>query len=36
MVGMYGINYAYKGGVPFLLAALFGIVLVALAGALLH
>ena len=36
MVGMYGINYAYKGGAPFLLAALFGIVLVALAGALLH
>ena len=26
MVGMYGINYAYKGGAPFLLAALFGIV----------
>ena len=36
MVGMYGINYAYKGGAPFLLAALFGILLVALAGALLH
>ena len=36
MVGMYGINYAYKGGAPFLLAALFGIVLIALAGALLH
>jgi branched-chain amino acid transport system permease protein len=36
MVGMYGINYAYKGGVPFLLAALFGVVLVALAGAILH
>src|SRR5262252_7970011 len=36
MVGMYGINYAYKGGAPFLLAALFGIVLVALAGAILH
>ena len=32
MVGMYGINYAYKGGVPFLLAALFGIVLVAIAA----
>src|SRR5436190_17864999 len=36
MVGMYGINFAYKGGAPFLLAALFGILLVALAGALLH
>src|SRR6476469_2024282 len=36
MVGMYGINYAYKGGVPFVLAAVFGIVLVAASGALLH
>jgi branched-chain amino acid transport system permease protein len=36
MVGMYGINHAYKGGVPFLLAALIGIVLVAAAGAVLH
>src|SRR3989440_12219397 len=36
MVGMYGIHYAYKGGAPFLLAALFGIVLVALAGMVLH
>ena len=36
MVGMYGIHYAYKGGTPFLLAALFGIVLIALAGVLLH
>ena len=36
MIGMYGIHYAYKGGAPFLLAALFGILLVALAGALLH
>ena len=36
MVGMYGINYAYKGGAPFLLAAVFGIVLTAVAGALLH
>ena len=36
MVGMYGINYTYKAGAPFLLAALFGIALVALAGALLH
>jgi branched-chain amino acid transport system permease protein len=36
MVGMYGINYAYKVGMPFLLAALFGVVLVALAGAILH
>jgi branched-chain amino acid transport system permease protein len=33
---MYGINHAYKGGVPFLLAALIGIVLVAIAGAVLH
>jgi len=30
MIGMYGIHYAYKGGAPFLLAALFGIALVAL------
>jgi branched-chain amino acid transport system permease protein len=36
MVGMYGINAAYKGGLPFLLAALVGIVLVAIAGAVLH
>jgi len=36
MVGMYGINYAYKGGAPFLVAALFGILLIALAGAVLH
>src|SRR4029077_20391835 len=36
MVGMYGINHAYKGGAPFLLAALIGIVLVAIAGAMLH
>jgi branched-chain amino acid transport system permease protein len=36
MVGMYGINYAHKGGAPFLLAALIGIVLVAVAGAILH
>jgi branched-chain amino acid transport system permease protein len=36
MVGMYGINFAYKGGTPFLLAAVFGILLTALAGALLH
>ena len=36
MIGMYGIHYAYKGGVPFVLAAVFGILLVALAGALLH
>ena len=36
MVGMYGINYAHKAGAPFLLAALFGIVLVSLAGAILH
>ena len=36
MVGMYGILYAHKGGAPFLLAALIGILLVAAAGALLH
>ena len=36
MVGMYGIHTTYKAGVPFLMAAAFGIVLVALAGALLH
>src|SRR5262245_51543706 len=36
MVGMYGIYYAHKGGAPFLLAAVIGIVLVACAGVLLH
>src|ERR687893_736137 len=36
MVGMYGIHYSHKAGAPFLLAALIGILLVALAGALLH
>jgi len=36
MIGMYGIHYAYKGGVPFIAAALFGIVLIALAGMALH
>jgi branched-chain amino acid transport system permease protein len=36
MVGMYGIWWAHKGGTPFLLAALLGICLVALAGLLLH
>jgi branched-chain amino acid transport system permease protein len=36
MVGMYGINFAYKGGAPFLLATLIGIILVAIAGAVLH
>src|SRR5258707_1378796 len=36
MIGMYGIHYAYKGGTPFLAAALFGIVLIALAGMALH
>ncbi len=36
MVGMYGINFAYKGGTPFIVAALFGIVLIALAGMALH
>src|SRR5205809_1709488 len=36
MVGMYGIYYANKGGAPFLLAAVIGIVLIALAGMVLH
>jgi branched-chain amino acid transport system permease protein len=36
MVGMYGINYAYKGGAPFLLAVLIGIVLIAATGVILH
>jgi branched-chain amino acid transport system permease protein len=36
MVGMYGIYYANKGGAPFLLAAVIGVVLVALAGLVLH
>jgi branched-chain amino acid transport system permease protein len=36
MVGMYGINYAYKSGTPFLLAVLFAIVLIAAAGMILH
>jgi hypothetical protein len=35
MVGMYGIYYAHKGGAPFLVAAVLGIVLVAVAGALI-
>src|ERR1700733_1790820 len=36
MVGMYGIHYAHKGGAPFLLAAVFGILVTSLAGAILH
>jgi branched-chain amino acid transport system permease protein len=36
MIGMYGIHYSYKGGMPFLAAALIGIVLIALAGVALH
>jgi branched-chain amino acid transport system permease protein len=36
MVGMYGIYFAHKGGVPFLAAALIGIVLIAIAGMILH
>jgi branched-chain amino acid transport system permease protein len=36
MVGMYGINYAYKAGFPFLLAAVIGIAITAIAGAILH
>jgi branched-chain amino acid transport system permease protein len=36
MVGMYGIHYSHKAGAPFLVAAIIGILLIALAGALLH
>jgi branched-chain amino acid transport system permease protein len=36
MIGMYGIHYSYKGGMPFLAAAVVGIVLIALAGMALH
>src|SRR5437868_10428303 len=36
MVGMYSINFAYKGGAPFMLAALIGIALIAAAGVILH
>lgn len=36
MVGMYGVHYAYKGGLPFIVAAALGIVLVAVAAGLLH
>jgi branched-chain amino acid transport system permease protein len=36
MVGMYGIFYAHKAGVPFVLAAVIGILLCAVAGVLLH
>jgi branched-chain amino acid transport system permease protein len=36
MIGMYGIYYAHKGGAPFLVAALLGIVIVAVAGMILH
>ncbi len=36
MVGMYGIHFSYKAGLPFLVAAAIGIALVAMAGALLH
>jgi branched-chain amino acid transport system permease protein len=36
MVGMYAIHHTYKAGTPFWLAALVGIVLIAIAGALLH
>src|SRR5881275_2301261 len=36
MVGMYGINFAYKAGAPFIVAALIGIVLIAAAGIVLH
>jgi branched-chain amino acid transport system permease protein len=36
MVGMYGIHTSYKAGMPFLVAAVIGIVIVAAAGALMH
>jgi branched-chain amino acid transport system permease protein len=36
MVGMYGIYYSHKAGMPFLLAAVIGIVLIAIAGLALH
>jgi len=36
MIGMYGIFYAHKAGAPLIVAALFGVLLVALAGAILH
>jgi branched-chain amino acid transport system permease protein len=36
MIGMYGINYAYKAGAPFIVAALFGVLLIAVAGMILH
>lgn len=36
MIGMYGIHYSYKGGMPFLVAAVIGIVLIAFAGMALH
>ncbi|MGE0850220.1 MAG: branched-chain amino acid ABC transporter permease [Hyphomicrobiaceae bacterium] len=36
MVGMYGIDFAYKGGTPFLLAAAIGIAITAVAGVILH
>src|SRR5262249_54680769 len=36
MIGMYGIYYGHKGGMPFLAAAVLGILLVALCGVILH
>jgi len=36
MVGMYAIFHAYKGGVPFIPAAAFGILLIAVFGMALH
>lgn len=36
MLGMYAIFFAYKAGMPFFAAAFIGIVLIAIAGALLH
>ena len=36
MIGMYSMHYSYKGGMPFVLAAVLAILLVAVSGALLH
>lgn len=36
MIGMYGVHFSYKAGLPFLVAAAIGIAIVAVAGALLH
>jgi branched-chain amino acid transport system permease protein len=36
MIGMYALFFAYKGGVPFLPAAMLAVLIIAIAGALLH